>query len=308
MNIEALNLFIRSTELGNITAAGRELGLGPSVASHKLAKLEDHLGMRLLHRTTRQVSLTEDGAVFLPHAIRVRAAVDEAYGAAVKGVDVPKRVLRVCAPGSFARMCLVPIITRFLHANPHLKIDLILSDEIQDLTEIGIDVAIRIAALKDSSQVARRIGSDLRLLCAAPAYLEAHGEPMSPADLINHSCILLGDEDHWRFIGVPPADSAEIDGALRVNCGESARLAAVAGLGIASISMWNAQASLVSRSLVEVMPSHALEQTRDIWAIYPSARLISSKARAFVEFIIAEFQGGICPVPVQPSSRIMIHE
>lgn len=291
MNIEALKLFMRSTELGNITAAGRELGLAPSVASHKLAKLEENLGMRLLHRTTRQVSLTEDGAVFLPHAIRVLAAVDEAYFVAVKGEDVPKRILRVSAPGSFTRMCLMPAITRFLHANPKLKIDLILSDELQDLTEIGIDVAIRIAALKDSSQVARRIGCDQRVLCAAPAYLKAHGEPVVPADLINHACILLGDEDHWRFIGAPSTDAPAISGSLRVNCGESARLAAVDGLGIASISLWNARAALDSGALVHIMPSHTLEQTRDIWAIYPSARLISSKARAFVEFMSAEFQG-----------------
>ncbi|KUG45541.1 LysR family transcriptional regulator [Pseudomonas savastanoi pv. fraxini] len=292
MDIQALNLFVRSMEMGNITAAGAELGLVPSVASQKLAKLEKSLGMRLLHRTTRQVTLTEDGALFLPHASRIIAAVDEAYFTTVKSQETPKRVLRISAPGSFARVCLMPAVTRFLRSHPNLKIDLVLSDEVQNLTEIGIDVAIRIAALKDSTHVARKLGNDTRILCASPAYLEQKGEPGEPEDLSRHDCITLGEENRWHFAGNARNPFSIINGSFRVNCGEAAGIAAVEGLGIASISLWNARASLNKGDLVEVLSSFALEQSRAVWAIYPSSRQISSKARAFVDFLIQEFVDG----------------
>ncbi|WP_024667915.1 LysR family transcriptional regulator [Pseudomonas syringae] len=289
MDIQALNLFVRSMELGNITAAGAELGLVPSVASQKLAKLEKLIGMRLLHRTTRQVTLTEDGALFLPHASRIIAAVDEAYYKTVKSQDAPRRVLRISASGSLARVCLMPALTRFVRSHPNLKVDLVLSDEVQNLTEIGIDVAIRIAALKDSTYVARKLGNDTRILCASPAYLEQKGEPAEPEDLSGHECITLGEEDRWHFVDNPRKLSPIINGCFRVNCGETARIAAVEGLGIASISLWNARASLNKGELVEVLSAFPLEQSRAVWAIYPSSRQISSKARAFVDFLIQEF-------------------
>lgn len=292
MDIQALNLFVRSMEMGNITAAGAELGLVPSVASQKLARLEKSLGMRLLHRTTRQVTLTEDGALFLPHASRIIAAVDEAYFTTIKSQETPKRVLRVSAPGSFARICLMPAVTRFLRSHPNLKIDLVLSDEVQNLTEIGIDVAIRIAELKDSTHVARKLGNDKRILCASPAYLERKGEPKEPGDLSRHDCITLGEENRWHFAGTPRNTSSIINGCFRVNCGETARMAAVEGLGIASISLWNARAFLEKGELVEVLTTFALEQNRTIWAIYPSSRQISSKARALVDFLSQEFADG----------------
>jgi DNA-binding transcriptional LysR family regulator len=289
MEIDGLSLFVRATELGNITAAGKELGLLPSVASQRLAKLERSLGMRLLHRTTRQVSLTEDGAEFLPHAHNILAAVDEAYLASAHGQNAPKRVLKLAAPGSFARIVLLPMIAKFLAQHPNLKIDLVLSDAIQDLTEIGVDVAIRIAVLKDSTQVARRIGSDHRILCAAPAYLAQHGTPQHPDELAAHQCILLGDEERWVF-AQPGLRSELLHGVLRVNCGETARLAAESGLGIVSVSAWNARKALEEGRLVPVLSAWPLAQLRDIWAIYPSSKLISSKARSFVEFLMQECQ------------------
>jgi len=276
MDINALSLFVRATELGNITAAGKELGLLPSVASQRLAKLENTLGRRLLHRTTRQVSLTEDGVEFLPHAVKILAAVDDAYHLSANGSEVPRRILKLAAPG----------------LNPNLKIDLVLSDAIQDLTEIGVDVAIRIAALKDSTQVARRIGADRRILCAAPDYLAQRGEPAHPDDLQGHQCVLLGDEDSWSFETPDGGSSMAVSGVLRVNCGETARLAAESGLGIASISAWNARTALAEGRLVQILGKFPLRQQRDIWAIYPSSKLISSKACSFVDFLISEYAPG----------------
>lgn len=289
MDLNALSLFIRATELGNITAAGKELGLLPSVASQRLAKLENTLGKRLLHRTTRLVSLTEDGLEFLPHAVKILAAVDDAYHLTAKGNEAPKRVLKLAAPGSFARICLLPIMVKFLELNPNLKIDLVLSDAIQDLTELGADVAIRIAALKDSTHVARKIGAERRILCAAPAYLAQRGEPLHPDQLLAHQCVLLGDEESWTFEMPEAAYSVAVSGVLRVNCGESARLAAESGLGIVSVSEWNASAALAEGRLLRILADFPLQQQRDIWAIYPSSKLISSKARSFVDFLISEY-------------------
>lgn len=290
LDLSALSLFVRAAELGNITAAGREAGLAPSVASERLAKLEASLGMRLLHRTTRQVTVTEDGAEFLPHAVRVLAAVDEAYLSRPYGQGAAKRVLKLAAPTSFAQAVLMPIIVRFLDAHPNLKIDLVLSDWIQDLTEIGVDLAIRIDELKDSTHVAREIGTDDRVLCAAPAYLARRGTPKSPEELPGHECVLLGAEDRWTFAASAGGVTAVLDGSLRVNSGDIARLAAEPGLGIASISTWNARRSLAEGRLVQVLADFPLEQRRRIWAIYPSARLISSKARSFVEFLMAAYR------------------
>lgn len=298
MDIEALALFVRAAELGNITAAGRELDYVPSVASQKLVKLENALGMRLLCRTTRHISLSEDGLAFIPHAQKILSAVDEAYFAIAKGPNTPQQTVKISAPGSFARICLFPAIANFLKAHPNLKVNLVLSDSLQDLSAMGIDVAIRIAELKNSTLVARKIAADHRILCASPGYLHTFGEPRNPDDLEGHRCILLGEEAPWKFTEPGTARRPRMDNVFRTNCGESVRLAAAEGLGIASISQWNAKPSLDSGALVRVMSEFELQQNRDIWAIYPSTKLISSKARLFVEFLISEFAGKFPPQSV----------
>ena len=290
MDIDALSLFIKAAALGNITAAGKELGLLPSVASQKLMKLENTLGLRLLSRTTRHISLTEDGRAFMPYAKNILAAIDEAYFSTTSANSNVRRTLKISAPGSFARICLIPLIADFLKIHRNLKINLILSDSLQDLNEIGIDVAIRIAELKDSTWVARNIAADYRILCASPAYLLSHGEPLTPIELEQHQCILFGEQDQWHFKCPKGAQQPALEAIFRTNCGESVRLAAEQGLGIASISTWNAKASLQNGALVRIMQDFELQQRRNIWAIYPSAKLISSKARLFVEFLTNELK------------------
>jgi DNA-binding transcriptional LysR family regulator len=196
MNIEHLKLFVRLAITNNISLAGRELRLSPAVASAHISKLEEELGVRLVHRTTRKVSLTEEGLTFLPHAEEVLSSLEAARASVGAGDTLPKGNLRVTAPSSFGRMHLVPALKDFLSRYPDLSIDLHLSDSIVDLVEGGFDIAIRNADLKNSTLIARKLASDNRIVCASPDYLAKFGEPDSPQDLGDHLCInLMGLEN-----------------------------------------------------------------------------------------------------------------
>lgn len=184
MNIEHLRLFIRVAATQNISAAGAELGLSPAVASSHLNKLEEGLGVRLIHRTTRRVALTEEGKAFLAHAEEVLASVEAARASVGAGQASPSGTLRVSAPASFGRMHLVPAVGEFLKHYPDLNVEFRLSDSIVDLVEGGFDVAIRNAELKDSTLIARKLATDNRIICASPGYLEQYGEPTSPEQLV----------------------------------------------------------------------------------------------------------------------------
>ena len=180
MNIEHLKLFVRLAATQNISLAGSELGISPAVASAHINKLEQGLDVRLVHRTTRKVSLTEEGLAFLPHAEEVLASVEAARAAVGAGSASPRGTLRITAPASFGRMHLMPALTGFLNRFPELSADIRFSDSIVDLVEGGFDIAIRNAELKDSSLIARKLATDQRIVCASPDYLSAFGEPATP--------------------------------------------------------------------------------------------------------------------------------
>lgn len=191
MNTDHLRLFLRVAATHNISSAGAELGLSPAVASVHLNKLEESLGVRLVHRTTRRVSLTEEGLAFFHHAEDVLSSVEAAKASVGAGSESPSGTLRVAAPASFGRMHLIPALKEFTQQHPNLNIDLMLSDTIIDLVEGGFDIAIRNSELKDSSLIARKLANDRRILCASPGYLASQGEPKTPQDLTSHNCITL---------------------------------------------------------------------------------------------------------------------
>ena len=232
MNIEHLKLFIRIAATHNISLAGQELGLSPAVASAHISKLETGLGVRLVHRTTRKVSLTEEGKAFFPYAEDVLASVAAARASVGVGDSSPRGTLRVAAPASFGRMHLLPALTGFLTAFPDLKIDLKLSDTIVDLVEGGFDVAIRNAQLKDSTLIARKLAPDNRILCASPSYLAKYCAPQSPEQLTKHQCIVLLGLEHWVFEGPNGHINIRANGSFRTDNGEAIRDACVNGLGI----------------------------------------------------------------------------
>lgn len=201
MNIDHLKLFVRLASTNNISVAGRELALSPAVSSAYISKLEACLGVRLVHRTTRKVSLTEEGKAFLPYAEDVLVSVEAAYSSVGAGANAPRGILRVTAPASFGRMHLMPALKGFMDEYPDVKLDFRFSDSIVDLIEGGFDIAIRNAELKDSSLIARKLATDRRVICASPAYLEKYGKPASPKELKDHLCIHLSQLDLWIFDG-----------------------------------------------------------------------------------------------------------
>ncbi|MCG7530388.1 LysR family transcriptional regulator [Psychrobium sp. MM17-31] len=289
MNTDYLQLFIKIAQYQNISAAGELLGLSPAVASAHIGKLEQQLGVRLLHRTTRQVSLTEDGHAFLPHAENVIASV-EAAKASVGATDAkPNGTLRVAAPASFGRMHLLPALTDFFEQFPQIKVDLKLSDTIIDLVEGGFDIAIRNAPLKDSSLVARKLAPDNRVLCASPDYLKQFGHPQTPDDLKNHQCITLMGIENWQFQTVTGQQTIKATGNLRTDNGEAIRDACVNGLGITINSSWSAYQHIQNGELVPILTDYPLLSNTAIWAVYPSSRLLAPKVRVFIDYLVSYF-------------------
>lgn len=285
MNVEYLKLFTRVEVTKNISQAGQELGLSPAVASNYLNKLEQSLGVKLLHRTTRHVSLTEDGQAFLPHAIAVLESIESARAAIGVGSQTPQGTLRITAPASFGRMHIIPALKSFLNNYPDLTIDLKLSDTIVDMVEGGFDIAIRNAKLPDSSLIATRLAKDERIVCASPDYIKKHGMPTVPSDLKNHQCVNLGQFDDWHF----KTENGDINkikthGALRVDNGESMRDASLDGLGLCICSVWCAYKELQSGQLIQVLEDYPLADEAAIWAVYPSSRLLAPKVRAFIDY------------------------
>ncbi|MEM0950433.1 MAG: LysR substrate-binding domain-containing protein, partial [Pseudomonadota bacterium] len=205
MNTDGLRLFILAAELLNISAAGRRLGMAPAVSSTKLAKLENSVGAELLRRTTRKVSLSVEGADFLPFAREIIAQEDAALAALGKGAARVSGTLRFAAPSTFAQLYIAPLLPAFLDQHPDLRLDLRLSDVQVDLIEGSYDLALRSAPLPDTSLKGRKLADDTRILCAAPAYLEAHGTPRTAAELAGHQLIA------FRHLGPRPLKSAPGD-------------------------------------------------------------------------------------------------
>ncbi|WP_076419323.1 LysR family transcriptional regulator [Colwellia sp. UCD-KL20] len=289
MNIEHLKLFTRIAQTHNISAAGQELGLSPAVASTYVNKLEEGLNVRLIHRTTRKVSLTEEGLVFLPHAEEVLAQIEAARSAVGMGNSLASGTLRVAASASFGRMHLIPALKKFLAQYPDMKVDLRLSDTIIDLVEGGFDIAIRNAELKDSTLIARKLAPDHRIICASPNYLATYGEPKTPDDLYRHECIRLMGLENWEFISPKGKTVIKTKGRFRTDNGEAIRDAAVNDIGITISSTWSIYKHLERGELVQILKDHPLASNTALWAVYPSSRLLAPKVRAFIDFFSEYF-------------------
>lgn len=289
MNIEHLRLFVRIAATHNISLAGKELGLSPAVSSSHINKLEDGLGIRLLHRTTRKVSLTEEGQAFLPHAQDVLDSIETAQASLGVGSVSPQGKLRVAASASFGRMHLLPALNGFLKRYPELMVDLHLSDSVVDMVEGGFDIAIRDAKLNDSTLIARKLSPVTRMLCASPSYLTEYGEPQSPDDLLNHNCINLIGIDTWVLNTPTGPKSIKTKNRLRTDNGEAARDAAIQGLGITLCSSWCCYQQLERGELVQILKDYPLVSETAIWAVYPSSRLLAPKVRLFIDYLSENF-------------------
>lgn len=285
MDLDDLALFVRAVAAGNLSAAGRELGLSPAVASKRIAALENRIGARLLHRTTRAVTTTEEGLAFHAHAQRILAEMEEAL-AAVRPDGEPRGHLRLTVPASFGRMHISPLVPEFLLAHPGLTMDLHMSDSLVDIVEDGFDLAIRVTAPKDSTLVARRLAPNRRIVCAAPSYLARRGTPRTPDDLARHDCLVNNDLHVWDFEGPDGSRrSVRVSGPLKTNHAEVLRDAVVGGLGIARKSTWDLADHLAKGDLVPLLPEWSIASDVAVWAVYPTARFVPPKVRAFVAFL-----------------------
>jgi DNA-binding transcriptional LysR family regulator len=287
----SLQLFARVARVGNFSIAGREMGISQPTASRIVAALEKKVGVALLTRTTRAVTLTEAGADYLARADAILAALDEADHAA-RGTGELRGILRIAASTSFAVRSVLPRLSHFTEMHPKLRIEFILNDEKQDLVADGIDVALRIGALGDSSAVAKKIGVVYRVLAASPAYLAKSGTPLTPSDLSHHS-IIVGPAgrgmEGWAFKKDGKATSIRVDGRFVLNGGEGATAAAVAGLGIVSSGALGMLKELQSGQLVRVLPDWEMG-TADIHVVLPAGRAAKPSARTFTEFVSAELR------------------
>jgi DNA-binding transcriptional LysR family regulator len=281
-------LFVRVCATRNLSAAGREFGLSPAASSARMAQLERRLGARLLHRTTRQITLTQDGEAFLERAVPLLEAAEQA-AAAVGGGAEPQGLLRVAASVSFGRLHLMPALAEFLAQYPGIRLDLRLSDRIIDMAVHGIDVAVRIGPLRDSALVARTLAPSRQWLCASPDYLARAGVPRRPEDLLQHQCLVLEGTNPWRFIDGRETVSVRVSGRMQSDNGEAMRDAAVAGLGIALQATWAMVDQLKSGALVRVLGDYALAQQPVVSAQYLNRHFLPPKTAAFIDYFAARF-------------------
>ncbi|MEM1189360.1 MAG: LysR family transcriptional regulator [Pseudomonadota bacterium] len=291
MDTEGIRLFVTAAELLNISAAGRQLGLAPAVASARLAKLEKEIGADLLHRSTRKVSLSLEGAEFLPFAREILAQKDAALAALGHGRGTVSGKLRLAASSTFAQLYIAPVLPDFLERYPEVHLEMKLSDTQVDLIEGGYDLALRNFPAVDSSLRARKLGDDTRILCASPEYLERHGRPASPRELSDHQLLLFSNETPRVLAAngdLPPGKFPPPDKRNRVICddGASMRVATVAGVGISMNSLWSVYPQLQDGSLMRVLPDYQIQDQSAIWLVYPKSNVLTAKVRVFIDFML----------------------
>lgn len=288
-----LALFLRVLDLGSITAAAHSLDLSVAVASQRLKRLEKELGVRLLHRTTRRLHPTPEGAALAEQG-RVLVEELETLGAGLReAAQEIAGTLRMTMSASFGRQYVSPRLPAFLARHPKLRLSIHLSDNVVDLVSEGFDLAIRIGALDDSRLVARRIAPNRRVLCASPDYLHRRGRPRTPDELADHDCLLLfgsgGRQDVWRLGTTTGGEVAvRVQGRIESNFGEVLRDASLAGEGIMIHSLWHVADDLRAGRLEVLLPDYPLATTA-ISAVMPQRRLVPPRVRAFTEFLIEEF-------------------
>lgn len=291
--LEHIRTFVRAVETGSFTAVATEQGQSQPTVSRQISALEERLGVRLMQRTTRALTLTDEGRSYYTHARQVLDAVEAAEAAVRPGDAQAQGTLRIAASITFARLHLMPRMGRFLARHPALKTDWHLGDRPVDLVEEGVDLALRIGHVTDRSLIVRRVGEMRRITVATPAYWAAHGRPVQPGDLRDHDCIVytgLATVDDWTFEGPDGAvETVRVDGRIRVSASEGMRSAVKEGLGVAVIPTWlfhdEVETGALSRVLMEYEPAPL-----PISIVYPSRRLVTPRVRAFVDFIADEFR------------------
>ncbi|WP_354533304.1 LysR family transcriptional regulator [Ralstonia sp. 1138] len=287
--LEAMQVLLSVTDAGSFSAAARHLGMPLTTVSRKISELESHLATRLLIRTTRQLSLTEAGASYVAACRKILGEIDEAERAATGEYATPRGELSVTAPVVFGRLHVTPLIAEFLAVYPQIDVRLSLVDRSIHLLEEHVDAAVRIGSLPDSSMVATRVGEVRRVVCASPAYLDAHGVPATPARLKSHTCVTFNALDAaqmWTFPSrTTKATNVEVHSRLVVNTAEAAIAAAAAGVGLTRVLSYQV-ADAVSQGLLRIVLQRFEPPPLPVHVMHAGQKPLPIKLRAFLDFLV----------------------
>ena len=283
MQLAEIAVFVAITDSRSLSAAARKLGLSPMTVSRRLTSLEDTLGVRLLHRTTRSVSLTPEGESFLPYAQTMLEAEEAARRTLATDSGSATGLLRLTAPVVFGHSVIMPFIPELIANNPLLRFDCVFSDSLIDIPGAGLDLGIRIADLRDSSMVARKITANPMVLCAAPSYLARYGLPKNLEGLKKHSCIALHLMPQWSFSADHVVRSHKPEGVFSSSNVDGVRTACLQGLGITLLSFWDVKAQLANGLLQLIELDGAKPKASNVWALFPTRQYIPARVQVFLK-------------------------
>lgn len=285
-------IFAKVVEGSSFAGAARHFRVSPAVVSKHVQAIEKRLGVQLLNRTTRRVTPTEAGQRYYQSCVRILADLEEADSAASNLNTTPRGLLKVSAPFTFGIAHVAPAIADYLGLHPEVSVELALNDRFVDLIDEGFDVAVRVGQLPDSTLIARRLMETQMILCASPLYVERHGEPRTPEDLADHSCLiysLSGSRGEWRFRDADGRETiAHVAGRFVANNGDVLRMLALRGEGLARLPVFIVADDLETGRLVRLLPRHEAAKI-PVQAVYPQGRFPSAKVRSFVDFLAARF-------------------
>lgn len=288
-----LSFFSLLVKHGSLAAAAQQLGVTPPAVSKRLAAIERRLGVRLLQRTTRRISLTPEGETYLVDGAKVLEQLETLERTVAGSRAVPKGLMRVCATLGFGRRHVAPVLSKFARQYPDVELQLHLTDRPVNLVEQGFDLQLRLGELPDARLTARLLARNRRVLCASPAYLRRAGEPASPRELAQHACLFIRESEEtfgtWHLRAGARSESVKVRGPLASNDGECVLGWALDGHGILMRSLWEAAPKLRSGKLRPVLTDWSLPSA-DIYAVFPTRSHLSAKTRALVDFLLAAFE------------------
>lgn len=286
-----MQVFVESVRRGSFSSAGRSLDLSPSAVSKLLSRLESRLGVRLLNRTTRSLSLTEAGQIYLQRCIDILDDIEDAEDLLTGFGREATGTLRINSTPGFAKHQLLPLMPEFQSLYPRLTVEFQLTGQAVDLIGEGVDVAIRLGALKDTSLVGRKLGESHRLVCASPAYLELHGEPSRPSELLEHDCLRLSTNEvfnQWRFRRGEKIEQIDVKGRFITDNVDALHEYALLGGGIARLSVFMVGRDIEEGRLVQLLGDYEIER-QQIHAVYPHRKHMPGKVKALLEFLHSKF-------------------
>ncbi len=283
MNFDGISEFVYVAETSSFTQAAKRLDISTAHVSRRVTALEQRLNIKLLYRTTRKVSLTQEGQLFFQHCRNLVDGVEEAERLVTNLQQKPQGHIKLTAPVTYGEQKVLPLINNFIQQHSEVNVSAYLSNQNVDLVEQGFDLAIRLGKLADSTLMAKKLGTRTNYLCASPLYLEKYGMPHSLSELSDHSC-LLGTLDYWRFNEAGKEKTIKVSGALRYNNGTGLTDAALKGLGIVQLPDYYVKEDIAKGNLIPLLRQFQ-EPEEGIWAVYPHNRQLSPKIRTLVDYL-----------------------